>query len=79
MDSTIDFFEHGQELTCLRLGDGKNNHTSFFGKICDHDIVALFVLENDIREDGSHGDGTFGRLLGGGVGLGVVGVVRFGL
>ena len=65
MDSTIENFEHQKELTRVRLGDGENNHTSFLGEIRKLDIVTLFVLENKVRQDGSHGDGTFGRLLGG--------------
>ena len=71
--------EHKEKLTRIRLGDGKNDQASFLGKIGDHDVIALFVLENEVRKDGSHSDQTFGRLLGVGAGLGVVGVARLGL
>lgn len=49
MDSAIENIEHQKELTRIRLGDGKNNHTSFFGEIRELDIVTLFVLEDKVR------------------------------
>lgn len=79
MDSAIEDIGHEEELTRVCLGDGENNHTSFLGELREQDVVALFVLENEVGEDGSHGDGALGRVLGGGAGLGVVGVVGLGL
>jgi hypothetical protein len=60
MDSAIEDIGHEEELTRVCLGDGKNNHTNFLGELRDQDVVAPFILENEVREDGSHGDGALG-------------------
>ena len=49
MDSEIENIKRQKELTRLRLGDGKNDHTSFFGEIRELDIVTLFILEDEVR------------------------------
>jgi hypothetical protein len=53
--------------------------TPVSGELCDQDVAAPFVLENEVGEDGSHGERALGQVLGGRTGLGVIGVVGLGL